>query len=279
MRWMLFLILALGMVVGGCGGGDKTAPDSGRGVTGKVTVMGSTALLPLAKDAAIKFMEQNHGVTVNVSGGGSFTGLQQVAAGAVDIGTSDVEPPAGDPAYRELVDHVVAVAPFLLIVHPEVGVDNLTREQAVDIFTGKIKNWREVGGKNSVITIIHRPKSSGSRQVIKDTVLGGQEFTGDATVMNSNGEVRQAVANTPGSIGYMDAAYLNDSVKALKFNGSAYTAENVADGSYPIYSLEHMYTKGNPKGAAKAYIDFVLGAPFQADIEKMGFLPVSVLQR
>jgi phosphate transport system substrate-binding protein len=267
------------MIAGGCGGGDKAAPDSGRGLTGKVTVMGSTALLPMAKDAAVKFMAENHGVTVNVSGGGSFTGLQQVAAGAVDIGISDVEPPAGDPAYRELVDHVVAVAPFLLIVHPQVGVDNLTREQAVDVFTGRVKNWRELGGKDGVITIIHRPKSSGSRQVIKDTVLGGQEFTGNATVMNSNGEVRQAVASTPGSIGYIDAAYLNDSVKALKYNGSTYTAENVANGSYPIYSLEHMYTKGNPKGAVKAYIDFVLSAPFQADIEKMGFLPVSLLRR
>jgi phosphate transport system substrate-binding protein len=277
-RMLALLVLTVVMVAGGCGG-DKAAPDSGGGLTGKVTVMGSTALLPLAKNAAAKFMDEHHGVTVNVSGGGSFTGLQQVASGAVDIGISDVEPPAGDPTYRELVDHVVAVAPFLLIVHPQVGVDDLNREQAVDVFTGRVKNWREIGGKDSAITIIHRPKSSGSRQVIKDTVLGGQEFTGNATVMNSNGEVRQAVASTPGSIGYIDAAYLNDSVKALKFNGSAYSAENFADGSYPIYSLEHMYTKGNPQGAVKAYIDFVLSAPFQADIEIMGFLPVSVLQR
>ncbi|MCL6559624.1 MAG: phosphate ABC transporter substrate-binding protein [Firmicutes bacterium] len=277
MRRFLVLLLVLGMVTGGCGG-ERNARGTQEGAAGKVTVMGSTALLPMAKDAAARFMAANQKVTVNVSGGGSFTGLQQVAAGAVDIGISDIEPPAGDPAYRGLVDHVVAVAPFLLITHPEVGVDNLTKEEAVGVFTGRIKNWREVGGKDIAVTIIHRPKSSGSRQVIKNIVLGGQEFTGNATVMNSNGEVRQAVANTPGAIGYIDLAYLNSTVKALKFNGVAYTKENVSDGTYPIYALEHMYTKGEPKGAVKSYIDFVLGTSYQAQIEKMGFLPASAVK-
>lgn len=245
---------------------------------GTVTAVGSTALLPLVKQAAAEFMAKYPKVTINVSGGGSFTGLSQVAAGAADIGNSDVFA-TDDLKNKNLVDHQVAIAPFLIVTHPKVTVDSLTQEQLIGIFTGKITNWKEVGGPNQRIIIIGRASSSGSRATIKEIVLKGQEFAKNAIVQDSNGSVRSAIANTPGSIGYIDAAYLNDTVKAIAYNGIPYSPQNVISGKYPIYAFEHMYTKGQPEGATKAFLDYILSAEFQKKyVEKLGFIPVSDLK-
>lgn len=275
MRRIVTTIFLLLIVITGCGGGTAD-----KGLSGKVLVAGSTALLPLAKKAGELFMQQHPRVAINVSGGGSFTGLQQVASGAVDIGTSDVPAPADDPHYKGLVEHIVAVAPFVIVVHPDIPVDSLTQQQLIDIFTGKVTNWKELGGPDQKITIIHRPPSSGSRMVIKTVVMQGREFTPNAVVMNSNGEVLTGVATTPGAIGYLDAAYLKESVKAVKYNGVPHTAANVANGTYPIYAFERLYTKGEPTGAVKAFIDFIQGDEFQKRyVEEMGFLPVSMVKK
>lgn len=256
---------------GGAGGGGA--------VSGKVTAAGSTALLPLVQQAAEEFMQKNPGVTVNVSGGGSFTGLTQVAAGSVDIGNSDVDLPP-ELQGKNLVDHRVAVAPFVLVTHPGVGVTNLTKEQAKGIFTGKITNWREVGGPDQAITVVDRPRSSGSRATIQRIVLDGAEVTDRAVVQDSNGKVRATVASTPGSIGYIDAAYLDPSVKAVAFEGVAYSADAVISGKYPIFAYEHMFTRGEPAGATRAFIDYILSPDFQERVlPKMGFIPVSKMSR
>lgn len=270
----LFVILLTAVMVTAAGCGPARSADT---LSGTVTVSGSTALLPLVQQAAEDFMNLHPNVNVVVSGGGSFTGLQQVAAGSVNIGDSDVAAPS-DYASAGLVDHQVAVAPFLIVVNPDVTIDNLTAQQAVDIFTGKITNWKEVGGPDKPIAIIHRAMSSGSRATITAIVLHGAQFTDKATILNSNGDVRQAISQTPGAIGYIDAAYLDSSVKALKYNGVAYSPENVANGSYPLFAYEHMYTKGEPTGATAAFLQYVLSADFQnKSVTKAGFLPVSAV--
>lgn len=246
-------------------------------LSGKVTASGSTAILPLAKKAAEEFMEKNPGVTVNIGGGGSFTGLKQVAEGSVDLGNSDV--PAEGDGSKGLVDHKVAVAPFVIITNKSNPVDNLTQQQLVDIFTGKIKNWKEVGGEDKDITIIGRSKTSGSRATIKSIVLKGQEFTNSAVTQDSNGTVRRGVSGTPGSIGYVDAAYIDDSIKVLKYNGVPYSDDNVIDGKYPIWTYEYMYTKGEAQGVVKAYIDYVLSPSFQNSyLEKLNFISMTKME-
>lgn len=142
-----------------------------------------------------------------------------------------------------LVDHKVVVEPFVFIVDKANKVDNLTKDQVVGILTGKIQNWKDVGGDDQKITLIHRAKSSGS-------------------------------------IGYVDAPYADDSVKVLKFDGVEYSAQNIIDGKYPIYGYGHMYTKGEPTGAVKAFIDDILSEEFQnRQVEKLGFLPVSKMKK
>ena len=273
----VFLVLVLFLVFPGC----ARRGSGGAGLQGQVTLSGSTALLPLAQQAKETFEDKNPGVTVNVSAGGSFTGLNQVASGSVDIGNSDVAA-EGAPGFKDkgLIDHQIAVAPFILVVNPGVRVDNLTREQAEGIFTGKIANWKDVGGQDQPISVIHRPPSSGSRAVIKELVLGGKEFTNQAATQDSNGALRAALASTPGSMGYLDAAYMDASVKALSYNGVAYKPENVYNGTYAIYAFERMYTKGQPQGAVKAFLEFILSSEFQEKyVEELKFLPVTKVKK
>ena len=275
------------MVLAGCGKTaapttpTPTATPSATTTIDKKTISaaGSTALQPLVKLAADEFMAKNAGVQVNLSGGGSFTGLTNVASGSVDIGNSDVFV-TDELKDKGLVDHQVAVAPFLLITNKDVTIDNITKAQATDIFTGKIKNWKDVGGKDAPISIIGRAKSSGSRATIAKIVMDGKDFTDAAAAQDSNGNVMTGVSQTPGAIGYIDAAYLKDTVKALKYNGVAFSADAVGSGQYPIYALEHMYTKGEATGTVKAFLEYITSKEFQdKNVEKTGFVAISKLKK
>ena len=276
------MVLGLGVMVG-CTGPNKEVPaksaKSTSKVTGKVTASGSTALLPLLKAGQEEFYKLNDKVTINISGGGSFTGQKQVASGAVNIGNSDVDV-AADLKDKGLVEHKLVGIPFVFIVNKDVSVENLTKQQYIDILTGKIQNWQQVGGKDQKITIIHRAKSSGSRATIAKIVLNNANFTDDAVVQDSNGAVRSAIATTPGAIGYVDAAYVDSTVKALKFDGVAFSIEAVVDGKYPVYTFGRMFTKGEAKGAVKAFIEFVTGKDFQEKYaEKNGFVPITKMKK
>jgi len=280
------LIMAVCAVVAvGCGSKSDNGAASGsndnkgEALSGTVTASGSSALLPLVKQAKTEFEEKNADVTINATAGGSGTGLKNVADGTSDIGNSDVE--AGDEFKdKNLVDHIVAIAPFALIVNKDVAVDSLTKQQAADIFTGKITNWKEVGGADQAITIIHRPDSSGSRKLVKKIVLDGAEFTKEGVQQESSGSLKTAVETTAGAIGYVDIAYVDDKVKALKFEGVEYKEEAIKDGTYPLYGIEHMYTKGEPTGAVKAFIDYIMSDDFQNNrVRELKFLPAATLNK
>ncbi|WP_438447977.1 phosphate ABC transporter substrate-binding protein [Gorillibacterium sp. sgz5001074] len=255
-------------------------------VEGTASASGSSALLPLVKAAAEDFMAKNPKATINVTGGGSGTGLKNVADGTSDIGNSDVA--AGDE-YKDkgLVDHIVAVAPFAIIVNNDVNVDNLTKAQAQDIFSGKITNWKDVGGKDLKITVVHRPDSSGSRKLVQQIVMGDKSFTKDGIQQAESGAMKTSVATTSGAIGYIDTPYIDNTLKAVKFEGVAFSADSIKDGKYPLFGQEHMYTKGEPKGAVKAFIDYIMSDDFQkpaagktkSKVEELGFLPASLLKK
>ena len=275
------LMVSAAMAFTGCGGTQPETGSSGAAteIEGKISASGSTALLPLLKPAQEEFQNQHEKININLAGGGSFTGMNQVADGAVDIGNSDVSLP---DKYKDkgLVDHKVVVEPFVFIVEKTNKIDNLPKQQVIDILTGKITNWQEVGGEDQKITLVHRAKSSGSRATISDVVLEGAAFTHDAIIQDSNGAVRTAISNIPGAIGYVDAPYADASVKVLKFDGVEYSAQNVIEGKYPIYGYGHMYTKGEPVGAVKAFIDYVMSDAFQnSQVEKLGFIPISKMKK
>lgn len=290
-KWFALLtvaVLAVALVVSGCGQQKDTGRQSRDGqqqqqateLSGNITAVGSTALQPLVEEAANGFMAKNPGVKISVQGGGSGTGLSQVSGGGADIGNSDVfaEEKEGIDA-SQLVDHKVCVAGFALVTHPGNKVDSLTKQQIKDIFTGKIKNWKEVGGADQKIFLVNRARGSGTRATFKKYVLDGtEEAKGDAE-QESSGAVRKIVSETPGAISYLALSYVDSSVKALKIDGLEASTENIATGKYPFWSYEHMYTKGEPAGAVKAFLDYMVGDEIQQNlVEKLGYIPITAMK-
>ena len=271
---LLISVLAAGLALTGCGGND--AGESGS--SGKITVSGSSALLPLAKDAAKKFKAKNDQVSITLNAGGSGTGLKQVSEGSVDIGNSDVFAKEKLPEAKaaELVDYKVAVTVMAPVVSKEIGtnVKSLTKAQLQDIFTGKVTNWKDVGGLDEAVVLITRPSTSGTRALFTKYALDGkEELSNKSMETDDSGTLVQTVSQTKGAIGYAALSYLmnNNTVTPLAIDGVEPTLDNVYNGKYPVWGYEHMYTKGEAAGAVKAFIDFIMSKDYSADIEKQGY--------
>ncbi|WP_390405903.1 phosphate ABC transporter substrate-binding protein PstS family protein [Lacticaseibacillus jixiensis] len=253
---------------------------AGKGNNGEsITAVGSSALQPLVEAAAEQYQSDHLGVFINVQGGGSGTGLSQVQQGAVEIGNSDLfaEEKTGIDA-KQLVDHRVAVVGITPIVHPGVGVKNLTTAQLRQLFTGEITNWRQVGGKNLPVVVVNRAQGSGTRATFEKWVMNGRQPKA-AQEQDSTGMVRSIVASTPGAISYVAFSYVDKTVQELSLNKVAPTAKNVTTNDWPIWSYEHMYTKGQPTGLTKQFLAYLSSSRTQESlVTKMGYIPMTQMQ-
>lgn len=282
-KWMAVALSGAALVAAaGCGGGDsapaKSAAASGSKVSGQVTVSGSSALLPLAKDAAAKFKAKNPDVSITLNAGGSGTGLKQVAEGSVNIGNSDVPAEKKLPADKAkgLVDHKVCVLTVAPVANKDIGdkVKSLTKKQLQDVFTAKVTNWKDVGGPDEPIVLVTRPTTSGTRALFTELALAGAEEASNKSLeTDDSGTLIQSIAQTKGAIGYVALSYLvnNKDVVPIGIDGVAPTLENTYNGKYPVWGYEHMYTKGEATGAVKAYIDYVMSDEYGVEIEKQGY--------
>lgn len=246
----------------------------------KITVVGSSAMQLLAEQAGNDYRLSHPDSNIVVQGGGSGTGLSQVQTGAVEIGTSDVfaETQKGIDA-KKLQNHLVAVVGIVPIVNKSAGVKNLTKQQLSDIFTGKITNWKQVGGKNQNITVINRSKGSGTRGTFEGLILNGKKPI-QAQEQDSNGTVRKIVSSTLGTISYISFPYANDeNIQKLSIDGIKPTNKNVVTNRWHLWSYEHMYTKGKPNKNVQKFIDYMLGSKVQNDlVPKLGYISINKMQ-
>ncbi|MCH4166202.1 MAG: phosphate ABC transporter substrate-binding protein [Megasphaera sp.] len=270
----------MAVTMAGCGGQQSSDKKAGgqAAITGSITGSGSSALLPLVKDAAEKFKVNNKDVSISLNAGGSGTGLKQLADGSVDMGNSDV--PAETKLSKEqaakLEDHKVCVMTVATIVNKDVAdtVKSVTRQQLEDIFTAKITNWKDVGGPDEAIVLVTRPKTSGTRALFKQYAINGVEESSNKSLETDNsGILVQSVAQNPGAIGYVALPYLvNDkTVGTLAIDGVAPTLENTYSGSYSVWGYEHIYTGKEAKAAVKAFIDYITSDTYGQRIEELGY--------
>lgn len=244
-----------------------------------IVVLGSSAMQPLVDEAAKKYMESNSSSQIQVQGGGSGTGLSQVSSGGADIGNSDVfaEEKKGIDA-KLLVDHQIAVVGMAPVINIETGVDNVTTDQLIAIFTGQIKNWNEIGGNDLEIILVNRPKSSGTRATFLKFALNGNEEA-EGITEESSGNVKKIVSETPGTIGYLAFSYFDDSIKVLNIDKVEPTADNIYVGKYKVWAYEHSYTKGEAVGLAKEFLNYMMSDEIQDSIiPQMGYIPVSKMK-
>jgi len=294
-RWSmraLVMVLVLGLQTLACDRSPPPAPaptgstgvtSAQAGETGTVRASGSSALQPLVNAAKEQFEARNKGISVEVSAGGSRKGLADVAAGAVQIGDSDIFAP--DDLKAQLVDHKIAAVGFAAMANKGVGekVAALSLEDLGRVFSGAVTNWKEVGGDPLPVVVINRAPGSGTRAVFGNIVLGGDRFVESQTEDNSGALVAK-LKQTRGAISYLALSFADPDLRVLSLRTDAGVVEptsaNIASGAYPIWSYEHMYTKGQPTPAARAFLDYMTGADFQEHAlpAVKGFIPITQMK-
>lgn len=253
-------------MLSGCSGSDEA---------NSIVVSGSTTLMPIAEQAAEEYTEEHPQDSVLVSGMGSSAGIEAVHVGTAQIGTSSRDLKDEELKY-ELTDVPVAHDGIAVIVNPQNPVKNITTQQLRDIFSGKITNWKQLGGEDLTIERVNRDEASGTREAFQKIVMGDSKFDTDAVVLPGTGQVRQVVSRTRGAIGYISVGFVTSEVHAVSIDNIKPTRTNVAKGVYPIARELHFFIKGTPQGLTKSYIDFVLSPQIQnGAVVEAGFVPVT----
>lgn len=244
----------------------------------KLTIQGSTTVLPIAQAAAEAYMDNNPDADITVRGGGSGTGIAALIDNATDIADAsramkDKEIKMAREKGINPVAHVIARDGIAVIVHRDNAMNDISKEDLKKIYTGEITRWNAFGGKGTIV-VVSRDAASGTFEAFNELALENAKLTDQALMLASNLEIARTVAQTPGAIGYIGLGYLTDEVKAVTVNGVKASETTVNDGTYPLARPLFMYTKGEPKGMTRAFIDFIMSEPGQTIVKETGFVPV-----
>ena len=247
------------------------------------TIKGSDTVLPLSQQEAETFMKINKDARVTVTGGGSGVGISALIEGTTDIAQSsrkikfDEKKKLQDKG-SSVKEIIIAYDALAVIVNPKNKVSNLTREQLEGIFTGKITNWKEVGGEDLKIVAYSRETSSGTYEFFKEEVMKKKDYMAGIMSMPATGAIVQSISQTPGAIGYVGLAYLDNKVKAIHVSydeGKTFvepSVKNAKNETYPIVRPLIYYYVDKSEKAVKPFIDYVLSAPGQKIVSDIGFI-------
>ncbi|MDR0798826.1 MAG: PstS family phosphate ABC transporter substrate-binding protein [Dysgonamonadaceae bacterium] len=248
-------------------------------------IKGSDTCLPLSQKEAENYMKANPTQTLTVSGGGSGVGISALIEGTTDIAQSSrkikfEEKQKIQESGKTVKEVIIAYDALAIIVNPENKVTNLTREQLEGIFTGKITNWKEVGGADLKIIPYSRETSSGTYEFFKEHVLKNKNYKNGIMSMPATGAIVQSVSQTKGAIGYVGLAYLNKEVKAIHVSydkGKTYVAPSVKtakDGTYPVVRALYYYYVTKSEKLVRPFIDYILSKEGQKTVEEIGFITI-----
>lgn len=247
-------------------------------------IKGSDTVLPLAQKQAEQYIKSNPSSKVIVTGGGSGVGISALMDGSTDIAMASRkikfdEKMKLQQAGQAVVEKTIGWDALAVIVNPQNGVSQLTRQQLEDIFTGKITNWKQVGGNDAKIVVYSRESSSGTYEFFKEHILKGKNYMSSILSMPATGAIIQSVSQTPGAIGYVGVAYLNDKVKPLKvsYDGKTYVAPSYTTAknkSYPVVRPLYFYYLKKDEAKLKPFVDFSIGAQGQKIAKDLGYIDV-----
>jgi phosphate transport system substrate-binding protein len=248
-------------------------------------IKGSDTVLPLSQAEAERYLNKHPSSSVIVTGGGSGVGLSALLTGTTDIAQSSRrikfdEKQQLQAKGKTAKEVIIAYDALAVVVHPSNKVGRLTREQLEAIFTGKIRNWKDVGGADLKIVPYSRETSSGTYEFFKESVLKNKNYMNGIMSMPATGAIIQSVSQTKGAIGYVGLAYLNQEVKALHISydgGKTYTEPSVANAknaTYPIVRPLYYYYISASESSVKAFIDYVLSPTGQQIVSQIGFITV-----
>ena len=243
---------------------------------------GSTTVGPIADAFAEYFMRTNPGLEITVKKTGSGDGAAALIDSRCDIAT--LSRFMKDKEFKAAVDHnvfpvahAIAMDGVCIIVHPSNTVTALTSAQVRDIYKGKIKNWKEIGGPDAEIVMVSRDTSSGTYETFHEKVMNKEELTKNVEYVNSNPQAQARVKTTAGAISYVGLGFVDADVKALKIDGIAPTKQTIANGTYPVARPLFMFTNAYPKPGSMVFkfCTFYLTEKGQEIIEAKGFVPVT----
>ena len=285
----IVLVAFSALFLAACGGSSEQKADQKEekkaGIS--ITVKGSDTVLPLTQKEAESFMKKNPDASITVVGGGSGVGIAAFKEGTTDIAMASRPMKLGEKVEleesgKEFTEKIIAYDALAIVVHADNKVDGLTREQLEGIFTGKIKNWKEVGGDDMKIVAYSRESSSGTHDFFKKVVNNKKEFGAEILLMPATGAIIQSVSQTKGAIGYVGLAYLEDNVKALTVSydqGATFivpSAETAADKTYPITRPLFYYYLNSNEATIKPFLDYILSAEGQKIVSEVGYIPAAL---
>lgn len=293
-EYIVLILMIAGLVFLGIGCAEKNGAgpfpgpntSSEASTTAKpqgIFLKGSDTVLPLAQVEAEEFMNENPTKRVTVTGGGTGVGIAALIDGEVDIATASREIKTDEIKASQAkginpVEHTIAYDAIAVVVNPKNPVSVLTFEQLHGIYNGSISNWNEVDGEDRPIAVISRDSSSGTYQDFKKDVLLGDEYRPDALTQPATGGIVTEVSQNPNAIGYIGIAYIDNDIKVISLdegNGPVSpSAENILNGAYPLSRSLYFYTKGEPSGLTKEFIDFVISEKGQNLVREVNYIPL-----
>jgi phosphate transport system substrate-binding protein len=281
-----FLVAAVAVLMVACGGAERPAGEGARAGRPKpVTVKGSDTMVILGQRIAEEYMKQNPAAMVQVTGGGSGTGIAALINGTVDLAqssrsmTEEEKQKVVQGRGVGVVERPVAIDALAVFIHGSNPLQSLTMDQVKQIYQGKITNWRQLGGADAAIILYGRESSSGTYDYFREHVLSKEDFAPRVQTLQGTAAIINAVSKDPASIGYGGFAYASD-VKLLPIAAEgkdpvAPSAESVASGEYPLARFLYYYYTENPTRAVQDFVAFSLTPEGQAVVDKVGYFPLN----